>query len=276
MLILCSLEKTTQFFNFKYSLFYRNKKIYKNLVFLLYLNEHIENPNSMKKKINGRLKIMTSNEKSNSVIKVFDSIATKYVEYFGDDWEFVDEIKKFTSQLKKGSTVLDLGCGSGYITNYLSSLNMNAIGIDFSKEMIKIAKKNYPKLQFLLADFVDIENHFKENSVNGLIAIYSLYFIPREQFCDMLNSLSKILKNDGLFLFVTQIGKKEDFVTTPLMEENGLNDRLYVNYYIQEELENILKQNNFSIENIMIKSDCDEKEISDSGRYIVLAKNKKR
>jgi len=50
MLILCSLEKTTQFFSFKYSLFYRNKKVYKNLVFLLYLNEHIENPNSMKKK----------------------------------------------------------------------------------------------------------------------------------------------------------------------------------------------------------------------------------
>ncbi len=50
MLLLCSLEKTTQFFNFKYFLFYRNKKIYKNLVFLLYLNEHIENPNSMKKK----------------------------------------------------------------------------------------------------------------------------------------------------------------------------------------------------------------------------------
>ncbi len=44
---------------------------------------------------------MTSNEKSNSVIKVFNSIATKYVEYFCDDWEFVDEIKKFTSQLKK-------------------------------------------------------------------------------------------------------------------------------------------------------------------------------
>lgn len=219
---------------------------------------------------------MTSNEKSNSVIKVFDNIATEYVEYFDDDWEFIKEIKTFASQLKKGSTVLDLGCGSGYITNYLSSLNMNVIGIDFSKEMIKIAKKNYPKLEFLLADFVNIENHFGENSVDGLIAIYSLYFIPREQFNSMLNSLSKILKDEGIFLFVTQIGKKEDFVTTPLMKENGLSDKLYVNYYIKEELESILKQNNFSIENIIIKSDCDEKEISDSGRYIVLAKNKKR
>lgn len=219
---------------------------------------------------------MTSNEKSNSVIKVFDNIATEYVKYFGDDWEFIEEIKKFASQLKKGSTVLDLGCGSGYITNYLFSLNMNVVGIDFSKEMIKIAKKNYPKLEFLLADFVDIENYFGENSVDGLIAIYSLYFIPREQFNSMLNSLSKILKDEGIFLFVTQIGKNEDFVTTPLMKENGLSDKLYVNYYIKEELENILKQNNFSIENIILKSDCDEKEISDSGRYIVLAKNKKR
>lgn len=200
----------------------------------------------------------------------------KFLDYFGDDWEFVNEIDKFASQLKKGSTVLDLGCGSGYITNYLSSLNLNAIGIDFSKEMIKIAKKNYPKLEFLLVDFVNIEKHFCENSVDGLIAIYSLYFIPREQFDSMLKSLSNILKDGGIFLFVTQIGKKEDFVITPLMEENGLSDKLYVNYYMLEELENILRQNNFSIENIMIKPDCDEKEISDSGRYIILAKNEKR
>lgn len=219
---------------------------------------------------------MTSSEKRNSVINVFDNIATEYVEYFGDDWEFINEIEKFTSQLKKGSTVLDLGCGSGYITNYLSSLNLNAIGIDFSKEMIKIAKKNYPKLEFLLADFVNIENHFDKDSVDGLIAIYSLYFVPREQFKNMLKSLSKVLKDEGLFLFVTQIGKEEDFVTTPLMKENGLNDKLYVNYYTKEELENILNENNFIIKNLMIKSDCDEKEISDSGRYIILAKNKKR
>lgn len=83
---------------------------------------------------------MTSNEKSNSVLKVFDSMATEYVDYFGDDWEFINEIKEFASQFKKNSTLLDLGCGSGYITNYLCSLNLNAIGIDFSEEMVKIAK----------------------------------------------------------------------------------------------------------------------------------------
>lgn len=219
--------------------------------------------------------MITSNKKSNSVITVFDNIATEYVEYFGEDWEFIDEIKNFAAQFNKDSTILDLGCGSGYITNYLCNSNLNAIGIDFSEEMIKIAKTKYPKLKFLLANFIDIENYFEENSIDGLIAIYSLYFIPKEQFEDVLKSLSKIVKNNGHFLFVTQIGNGEDLITTPLMDENNINDKLYVNYYMKEELETILNKNNFSIEYLISKYDHDEKEVSNSGRYVVLVKNKK-
>ena len=219
---------------------------------------------------------MTNNEKSNSVLKVFNSMATEYVEYFGDDWEFINEIKEFASQFENNSTILDLGCGSGYITNYLCSLNLNAIGIDFSEAMIRIAKKKYPELDFFMANFIDIENYFKENSVDGLIAIYSLYFIPKEQFENLLSSLSKILKDGGKFLFITQIGKGEEYITTPLMDDNNIKDKIYVNYYMKEELEDILDKNNFSIEYLTSKCDYDEKEISNSGRYIVLAKNRKK
>ena len=219
---------------------------------------------------------MTSNEKSNSVLEVFDNIANEYVEYFGEDWEFINEIQEFASQFPEKSKILDLGCGSGYITNYLHNQNLNAIGLDFSQEMINIAKTKFPSIEFLLADFVNVENYFGENSIDGLIAIYSLYFVPKEQFENVLKSLSKILKSDGKFLFVTQIGNGEDFITTPLMEENNITEKLYVNYYSQEELETILKICNFEIEYVKSKYDYDEKEISNSGRYIVLAKNKKK
>lgn len=122
---------------------------------------------------------------------------------------------------------------------------------------------------------MDIENYFQENSVDGLIAIYSLYFIPKEQFENILKSLSKILKNGGKILFVTENGVGENFITTPLMEDNNIKDKLYVNYYSKEELENILNRNNFSIEYVTKKDTLDEKEISDDGRYIILAKNRK-
>ena len=89
-----------------------------------------------------RQPIITCNKKSKSVSSVFDKIAEKYVNYFGDDWEFINEIKEFVSYLKPNSTVIDLGCGSGYITNFLCNQNLNGIGIDISSEMINIAKKD--------------------------------------------------------------------------------------------------------------------------------------
>ncbi len=219
---------------------------------------------------------MVNNEKSNSVLNVFDDMATEYVEYFGDDWEFINEINNFASNFKKNSTIIDLGSGSGYITNYLREKNLNAIGLDFSEEMIKIAKTKYPRTKFLLSDFTNIEDYFKEASVDGLIAIYSLYFIPKEQFNNVLKSLSKVLKDDGKFLFVTQIGTGEDFIVTPLMKENNIDGKIYVNYYMKEELENILENNDFSIESFVTKYDYDEKEISDNGRYIALVRRNKR
>lgn len=218
---------------------------------------------------------MSKDLKSKSVLNVFDNMANEYVEYFGDDWEFIKEINEFANSFDKEDKILDLGCGSGYITNYLIEKGLNATGIDFSSEMIKIAKKKYPKLNFLLDDFLNIEKHFDENSIDGLIAIYSLYFIPKEQFEEMLKSLSKVLKNGGLFLFVTQIGTEEDYITTPLMTENDIKEELYVNYYMKDELEEILNRNNFNVQSFVAKYDHDEKEITDSGRYIVLAKNKK-
>lgn len=218
---------------------------------------------------------MSKDLKSKSVLNVFDNMANEYVEYFGDDWEFIKEINEFASSFDKEDKILDLGCGSGYITNYLVEKGLNATGIDFSSEMIKIAKKKYPKLNFLLDDFLNIEKHFDENSIDGLIAIYSLYFIPKEQFEEMLKSLSKVLKNGGLFLFVTQIGTGEDYITTPLMTENDIKEELYVNYYMKDELEEVLNRNNFNVQSFVAKYDHDEKEITDSGRYIILAKNKK-
>ena len=99
---------------------------------------------------------MTSNEKSNLVLEVFDNIANEYVEYFGEDWEFINEIQEFSTLFPKNAKILDLGCGSGYITNYLHNQNLNAIGLDFSQEMINIAKTKFPNIEFLLDDFVNI------------------------------------------------------------------------------------------------------------------------
>ncbi len=53
--------------------------------------------------------------------------------------DYTDLIKK---HVNKNSVVLDLGCGSGRLTKSINSIVKKIVGIDFSDELIKSAKKN--------------------------------------------------------------------------------------------------------------------------------------
>ena len=217
----------------------------------------------------------TYNKKSKSVENVFNKIAETYVNHFGEDWEFINEIEDFVSNFEPNSTIVDLGCGSGYITEFLTKKNLNAIGIDFSSEMIKIAKEKYPNNRFILDDFINLKKYFKEDSVDGAILIYSLYFVPKEQLNEFFKTLSNVLKKGAKVLFVTQIGNEEKYVKTSIMLESGVDETIYVNYNMKEQLEELLSNNNFTIDYFKQKKVIDYKDITDDGRYIVVVTNDK-
>jgi len=216
-----------------------------------------------------------SNKKSASVLTTFEKMAKQYVDYFGDDWEFKKEIEEFSSLFSKKSTIIDLGSGSGYITSFLKEKDLNAIGIDFSKEMTNIAQKRYPSIKFINDDFLNLENHFQESTIDGAISIYSFYFIPKELLNDFLKHLSYVMKNNAKLYIITIIGEGEKMVTTPLMQMNNIEEDIYVNYYKREQLIEILNNNNFSVDYIKETSTIDDNDISQAGKYLILATNKK-
>ena len=216
-----------------------------------------------------------SNKKSASVLTTFEKMAKQYVDYFGDDWEFKKEIEEFSSLFSKKSTIIDLGSGSGYITSFLKEKDLNAIGIDFSKEMTNNAQKRYPSIKFINDDFLNLENHFQESTIDGAISIYSFYFIPKELLNDFLKHLSYVMKNNAKLYIITIIGEGEKMVITPLMQMNNIEEDIYVNYYKREQLIEILNNNNFSVDYIKETSTIDDNDISQAGKYLILATNKK-
>ena len=66
---------------------------------------------------------------------------------------------RFASQSVKGKIVLDVGCGEGYGTFYLSRYCQKIIGIDISKHTIGYAKNDYRNvnLEFLIADATNLD-----------------------------------------------------------------------------------------------------------------------
>lgn len=53
-------------------------------------------------------------------------------------------------------SILDVGCGVGYLTHRLASYGVNVTGIDLSRRSIEIAKANFDGVEFILGDVVEV------------------------------------------------------------------------------------------------------------------------
>jgi cyclopropane fatty-acyl-phospholipid synthase-like methyltransferase len=104
-------------------------------------------------------------------------------------------------KLKKGSKILDIGCGAGVpIDKFLIKNDFDVTGIDISPKQIKLAQKNNPKGKFLVKDMSEI--NFPKNSFDAIISFYAIFHIKREDHQNLFNKLFSILKQNG-FLLVT-------------------------------------------------------------------------
>ena len=82
------------------------------------------------------------------VIDTYNAIAEKYYKEFYHDFSDTKYIDKFLASLK-GNKILDVGCGIGHLTNYMSEKDFCVVGIDLSDEMLKIVKRKYPDISFV-------------------------------------------------------------------------------------------------------------------------------
>jgi len=84
-------------------------------------------------------------------------------ELYDDKHAFVFQYGESVLELldiKPGERVLDLGCGTGHLTNEIKNNGAEVIGIDASADMIAKAVKTYPGIDFRVADASDF--HFDE------------------------------------------------------------------------------------------------------------------
>jgi trans-aconitate methyltransferase len=58
---------------------------------------------------------------------------------------------------KPGERILDLGCGTGQLTNKIAEHGADVTGLDASPEMIGQARQNYPRLRFVLQDAASMQ-----------------------------------------------------------------------------------------------------------------------
>lgn len=97
-------------------------------------------------------------------------------------------------------TILDIGCSSGIITQYIADQAKKTIGVDVDLNAISLAKRSYekkPSLTFRVASGSNLP--FKDNSFDVVICnqVYSYVSTPGK----LMNEVYRVLKDNGVCLF---------------------------------------------------------------------------
>jgi len=75
--------------------------------------------------------------------------------------------------------VLEVGCSTGLLTQYLSDLGLKPIGVDLSKNSIDQAQSNYPNISFQVENAIDLS--FKDKTFDAVIAASLVNIVDDKQ-----------------------------------------------------------------------------------------------
>ncbi len=141
------------------------------------------------------------------VKKYYDVVRGDVNDEYGIDANVFEYLKKILPRDLRDKTVLDLGCGDGRWSEYLSMLGAKKVlGVDISQDMVDLALQRVTKKSLENVEIVraDIQNLLIEDSLFDIaFSTFSLmYFTNLEE---VVCKISKILKNGGRLYISTNI-----------------------------------------------------------------------
>ncbi len=194
---------------------------------------------------------------------VYDAIAEQYAREFTEPSDYIDE---FLTYLPEYARILDAGCGAGVDAGYMAEKGYTVTGIDQSKEMVRLAQKKFPHIEFRYQDMKEID--FPPDSFDGIVAACSLIHIPKNDVPGVIETFSRILKPGGMLYLAVQGGEqKELFIPEPLKPD----EKLFLNIMSYVEIKNFLEKYEFMIVTKYEREPDREKEL-DFTKLFVLAR----
>lgn len=108
----------------------------------------------------------------------------------------------------KDASILDIGVGTGLLSTELYRQGAHIWGIDFSFQMLQLAKEKMPNGRFTLADFCQgVPEEIKNLKFDNIISSYAVHHIQEHEQTIILGKFVNLLQPGGSLL-VGDIGFK--------------------------------------------------------------------
>lgn len=196
--------------------------------------------------------------------------------YYGPFCPTEKELKIIDVNKIKNKKILELGCGGGQCSIFLSKNGAICSGIDISKKQIeyarKLATRNDVKIDYHIGSGENLKQ-FKNTSFDIVLSVFAIQYITNLDKC--FNEVHRILKKNGRFIFsldnplysivspttlkvednYNKNGPRETIKTSDIINESCWekgDDHKFIFYFrkISDIYESLIKSN-FSVENIL-------------------------
>lgn len=140
------------------------------------------------------------NESKNTYRDTID----KSINFIGKDLDFFvavkanllkQTIKKFFPNTVK-PRILDIGCGHGFIHEYLPSSSFDVVGVDVAAEVLELAQQSTPDASYVSYNGSTLP--FESASFDIAIAICVMHHVPPSQWDAFLLEMRRVLKTKGI------------------------------------------------------------------------------
>jgi len=174
----------------------------------------------------------------NTKINPYDEICPQWDEY-RKKTSVNKCIADFSRRLKPNSSILDVGCGTGYpIDFFLSERGFRITGIDSSAKMIeKAASLKLKNTEYHVAELFGFRT---EEKFDAIIAFDCLWHICHDNQKYIYGTIASLIKKGGYFIFTH--GKKDGEIYGEMMGQT-----FYYSALDAEEVKKILIYEGFEI-----------------------------
>ncbi len=109
------------------------------------------------------------------------------------------------TRVTEGTRLLDVACGPGYVAEAALALGAVPIGVDFTPEMVRLARKRNPEIEFRPGDAQALD--FEDDSFDAVAMNFGVLHLPDPEAA--FSEAGRVLRSGGHYGFTVWAGSEE-------------------------------------------------------------------
>lgn len=136
--------------------------------------------------------------KRNNVRQAYDEMAETYASVRSENGQDMEILAEFLDPLSSAAKILDAGCGQGTPVFRQLDETATAVGLDFSREQLRLATENVPQGRLVQGELTHLP--VADGVFDAITAYHTLIHVPLDAHQTVITEFSRVLRPGGRLL----------------------------------------------------------------------------